>query len=55
MRTRFVSEYIDEQMAALDQVMKGEKLVRDFPEDVTDRFLECLRRLKMMLGPGYAV
>lgn len=53
MRTRFIIEYVDEQMALLAQVAKGDKLARDFPEDVTDRFLECLRNVKMMLGPGY--
>jgi hypothetical protein len=55
MRTRFIGDYIDEQMAMLAQVMKSEKTARDSPEDVTDRFLEILRSLKMMLGPGFAV
>lgn len=53
LRTRFVGEYVDEQLAMVAQIMKSEKVARDSPEDVTDRFLECLRNLKMMLGPGY--
>ncbi len=54
MRNRHVSEYVDEQMAILRQVVKAEKTVQHHPEDVTDRFLETLQNLKMMLGPGYA-
>jgi hypothetical protein len=53
MRTRFVSEYVDEQSAMFSQILKSEKFARDFPEDVTDKFLECLRNLKLMLDPGY--
>jgi Family of unknown function (DUF5681) len=53
MRTKFVGEYVDEQLAMLAQIMESEKIARDFPEDVTDKFLECLQSLKMMLGPGY--
>ena len=53
MRTRFVSEYVDEQLEMVAQIMKSERTALDFPEDVTDKFLECLRSLKMMLGPGY--
>jgi hypothetical protein len=37
------------------QIRRSEKIAQDFPEDVTDKFLECLRNLKMMLGPGYQV
>jgi uncharacterized protein YnzC (UPF0291/DUF896 family) len=54
MRNRYVSEYVDEQMAMLKQIMKSEKIVQDHPQDVTDRYLEALQNLKMMLGPGYA-
>ena len=53
MRTQFIGEYVDEQMAMVAQIMKSERIAQDFPEDVTDKFLECLRSLKMMLGPGY--
>ena len=53
MRTRFVVEYVDEQMAMVTQIRESERIAQDFPEDVTDKFLECLRSLKMMLGPGY--
>ncbi len=53
MRTRFVGEYVDEQMAMVTQIRESERIAQDFPEDVTDKFLECLRSLKMMLGPGY--
>ena len=53
LRTRFVGEYVDEQLAMVAQIMESEKVARDFPEDVTDKFLECLRNLKMMLDPGY--
>ena len=53
MRTRFVSEYVDEQMEWVAQIRRSEKIAQDHPEDVTDKFLECLRSLKMMLGPGY--
>jgi hypothetical protein len=53
MRTRFVSEYVDEQMEMVAQIRRSEKIAQDSPEDVTDKFLECLRSLKMMLGPGY--
>src|ERR1700682_2436535 len=55
MRTRFVSEYVDEQMEMVAQIRRSEKIARDSPEDVTDKFLECLRSLKMMLGPGYQI
>ncbi len=55
MRTRFVSEYVDEQMEWVAQIMRSEKIAQDHPEDVTDKFLECLRSLKMMLGPGYQI
>jgi Family of unknown function (DUF5681) len=55
MRTRFVSDYVDEQMAMMAQIRRSEKTAQDFPEDVTDKFLECLRSLKMMLGPGYQI
>ena len=54
MRTRFVCEYIDEQMSLLAQVFESEKVARHCPEDVTDKFLETLKNLKSMLGPGYA-
>jgi hypothetical protein len=53
MRTRFVGEYVDEQLAMVAQIVRSEKIARDFPEDVTDKFLLCLNSLKMMLGPGY--
>ena len=53
MRTRFVGEYVDEQMAMVTQIRESERIAQDFPEDVTNKFLECLRSLKMMLGPGY--
>jgi hypothetical protein len=53
LRTRYVSEYVDEQLAIVAEIVKREKTARDFPEDVTDRFLDCLNRLKMMLGQGY--
>jgi hypothetical protein len=53
MRTRFVNDYVDEQLEMVAQIMRSEKIARDSPEDVTDKFLECLRSLKMMLGPGY--
>ena len=43
MRTRFVCEYIDEQMSLLAQVFESEKVARHRPEDVTDKFLETLR------------
>jgi len=55
MRTRFVTEYVDEQLAMVAQIRRSEKIARDSPEDVTDKFLECLRSLKMMLGPGYQI
>jgi hypothetical protein len=54
MRTRFVSEYVDEQMSMLAQIMESDKIARHSPEDVTDKFLETLKNLKSMLGPGYA-
>ena len=54
MRTRFVGEYIDEQMSLLAQVIESEKIARHCPEDVTDKFFETLKNLKSMLGPGYA-
>ncbi len=54
MRTRFVGDYLDEQIEMLRQVMKSEKVARDSPEDVTDKFLEALRHVKLMLRPGYA-
>jgi hypothetical protein len=53
LRTQYVSEYVDEQLAMVAQILKSEKTARDFPEDATDKFLECLNRLKMMLGQGY--
>jgi len=52
-RTRFIGEYVDEQMEMIAQIRRSEKIAQDSPEDVTDKFLECLRSLKMMLGPGY--
>jgi hypothetical protein len=55
MRTRFVSEYVDEQLEMVAQIMRSEKIAQDHPEDVTDKFLECLRSLKTMVGPGYQV
>src|SRR5882757_6193642 len=55
MRTRFVSEYVDEQMEMVAQIWRSEKVAQDSPEDVTDRFLEVLRALKLMIGPGYAL
>jgi hypothetical protein len=55
MRTRFVNEYVDEQMEMVAQIRRSEKIAQDYPEDVTDKFLECLRNLKTMLGPGYQV
>ena len=54
MRTRFLSEYVDEQMSMLAQIMESDKIARHCPEDVTDKFLETLKNLKSMLGPGYA-
>jgi hypothetical protein len=53
MRTWFVSEFVDEQLAILTQILKSEKTVRDSPEDVTDQFLDCLNNLKTMLRHGY--
>ena len=55
MRDKFICEYVDEQMAMVKRITKSEKIVRDSPEDVTDKFLECLQTLKLMLGPGYQV
>jgi hypothetical protein len=54
MRTQFVSECVDEQMSMIAQIIESDKIARHCPEDVTDRFLECLNNLKSMLGPGYA-
>jgi hypothetical protein len=54
MRTRFVGEYIDEQMSLLAQIIESDKIARHCPEDVTDKFHECLNNLKSMLGPGYS-
>jgi hypothetical protein len=53
MRTRFIVEYVDEQLSMLDQIIKSEKIARDFPENVTDQFLDCMRTLRMMLAPEY--
>ena len=53
-RTRLVCEYVDEQMSMVAQIIESDKIARHCPEDVTDRFLECLNNLKSMLGPGYA-
>jgi hypothetical protein len=55
LRTGFIGEYVDEQLAMVAQISKSEKVARDFPEDVTDKFLECLQNLKLMLGPGYRI
>jgi hypothetical protein len=55
MRTKFVGEYVDEQLEMLAQIRRSEKIARDTPEDVTDKFLLCLNSLKMMLGPGYTL
>jgi hypothetical protein len=41
------------QMEMVAQIRRSEKIAQDSPEDVTDKFLECLRSLKTMLGPGY--
>jgi Family of unknown function (DUF5681) len=54
MRTRFVSEYVDERMSMLAQIIESDKIARHCPEDVTDKFLETLKNLKSMLGPGYS-
>jgi hypothetical protein len=53
MRTRFISQYVDEQMSMLAQIIESEKIARHAPEDVTDKFHEVLKNLKSMLGPGY--
>jgi hypothetical protein len=53
MRTRFISQYVDEQMAMLAEVIESEKIARHCPEDVTDKFHEARNNLKAMLGPGY--
>ena len=54
MRTQFVSEYVDEQMSMIAQIIESERTARHCPEDVTNRFLELLNNLKSMLGPGYS-
>lgn len=54
MRTRFVSEYVDEQISIIAQIIESEKTALHYPEDVTDRFLELLNNLRSMLGPGYS-
>jgi hypothetical protein len=53
MRTRSIGEYVDEQLEMVAQILKSEKIARDFPEDVTDQFLDCIRTLRMMLAPDY--
>jgi hypothetical protein len=53
MRTRFIAQYVDEQMSMLAQIIESEKIARHAPEDVTDKFHEVLKNLKSMLGPGY--
>jgi hypothetical protein len=53
MRTRFIGQYVDEQMSLLAQIVESDKIARHCPEDVTDKFLETLNNVKSMLGPGY--
>ena len=53
MRTRYVGEYVDDQLRTLEEILKREKIARHFPEDVTDKWLECIDNLKRALGAGY--
>jgi hypothetical protein len=53
MRTRFIAQYVDDQLSMLAQIVESEKIARHSPEDVTDKFHEALKNLKSMLGPGY--
>ena len=52
-RHQHVTEYMDEQIKLLEEYLEGQRICRDNPEDVSEKFLQALRRIRAMLGPGF--
>lgn len=53
LRNRYVADFVDDQLALMEQCLKSEKLARQMPEDVTDEYLEGIQRARAMLAPGF--
>lgn len=53
LRNRYVADFVDDQLALMEQCIKSEKLAKEMPEDVTDEYLEDIRRARAMLAPGF--
>jgi hypothetical protein len=48
-----VTEYVDEQIKLFEEYLEAQKTCRDNPEDVSEKYLQTMRRVRSMLGPGF--
>lgn len=53
LQNRYVSDFVDSQLALMEQCLKSEKLAREMPEDVTDEYLEGIQNARAMLARGF--
>jgi hypothetical protein len=52
-RRTLTLEYVKEQLANLEALMKAEDIERKFPEDVTEEVLAVARSLRLTIDPDY--
>jgi Family of unknown function (DUF5681) len=50
---RHTLEYVKEQLGYLEQLIKSEDNIRQFPEDVTDEYKDLARLLRSTIDPDY--
>lgn len=50
---KYATEILTEQLDLWEQVLKGEKTIKDFPEGVTDKHIETIRLARSMLLPSF--
>ena len=50
---KHTADYLNEQLACVEQLMKCEEVLRKHPEDVTDDFKALTRMLRSAIDPDY--
>ena len=52
-RSKLTIEYVKEQLGKLEWLIKSEATVRNYPEDVTDDFLNLVKNVRLAMDPDY--
>lgn len=53
MRERHTLDHVKKQLDSMEQLLKSEAIVRNFPEDVTDQYMALTRNLRAAIDPDY--